>query len=424
MHMITEGRGPTIPLTQVDQVQHSISPEGTVSDVETLLRDPRLLDRIGDAIQSLGYAGDLGPPKLAYVELTSRLLPRPMNLNVVAPSATGKSETVDKPLELMPDEAYYRVQAASPRALIYSDEEFEHRVIVMAEADSIPEEGPAAAAIRSLASDNQLAYDVVEKSASGRFETRSIRKDGPTGLITTSTRSLGPQMGTRVLEVHLPDDPGQTKEILRAQARRAQAPEELDAVDVEPFLELQRWLTEEGERRVSIPFAGHLAEEVPTHGVRMRRDFQQLLTCIQAIALLYQCQRNRDASGAIIATIEDYEQARRLLAPVFDAVCAEGLTLAIRETVEAVRAGESTSESDLAKRLSRSKSTTSYRVKRAVDGGWLVNEEWRQGHPARLVRGVPLPDAATSLPSVERILRRMGANNARPLQSGGATCTE
>lgn len=382
------------------------------------------MDRIGDAIQSLGYAGDLGPPKLAYVAMASRLLPQPMNLNFVAPSATGKSHAVDLPLELMPDGAVYFLRAASPRALIYTDEEFEHRVVVIAEADSIPEEGPAAAAIRSLASDNQLAYDVVEKNASGRFETRSIRKDGPTGLITTSTHSLGPQMGTRVLEIHLPDDPEQTREILRAQARRAQAPEELNAVDVEPFIELQRWLAEEGEHRVSVPFAEHLADELPTHSVRMRRDFQQLLTCIQAVAVLYECQRNRDAGGAIIATLDDYEQARQLLAPVFDAVCAEGLTPAIRETVEAVRVGDVTSESDLAKRLSRSKSTVSYRVKRAVDGGWLVNEEWRQGHPARLVRGAPLPDEVTSLPSVERVLERMGAKNARPLRSEEATCIE
>ena len=231
-------------------------------------------------------------------------------------------------------------------------------------------------------------------------------------------------MGTRVLEIHLPDDPEQTREILRAQARRAQAPEELNAVVVEPFIELQRWLAEEGEHRVSVPFAEHLADELPTHSVRMRRDFQQLLTCIQAVAVLYECQRNRDADGAIIATLDDYEQARQLLAPVFDAVCAEGLTPAIRETVEAVRVGDVTSESDLAKRLSRSKSTVSYRVKRAVDGGWLVNEEWRQGHPARLVRGAPLPDEVTSLPSVERVLERMGAKNARPLRSEEATCIE
>ena len=82
------------------------------------------MDRIGDAIQSLGYAGDLGPPKLAYVAMASRLLPQPMNLNFVAPSATGKSHAVDLPLELMPDGAVYFLRAASPRALIYTDEEF------------------------------------------------------------------------------------------------------------------------------------------------------------------------------------------------------------------------------------------------------------------------------------------------------------
>ena len=68
-----------------------------------------------------------------------------------------------------------------------------------------------ASAVRSLVTDNRLIYDVVEKNPkTGRHETRRIEKMGPTGLITTSTKSLTTQMSTRALEVPLRDDADQT----------------------------------------------------------------------------------------------------------------------------------------------------------------------------------------------------------------------
>jgi hypothetical protein len=46
--------------------------------------------------------------------------------------------------------AFYLVRASSPRALVYNAEQFQHRIVIITEVDSLPEEGPAASAIRSL----------------------------------------------------------------------------------------------------------------------------------------------------------------------------------------------------------------------------------------------------------------------------------
>jgi hypothetical protein len=206
----------------------------------------------------------------------------------------------------MPADASYLEKAESARALIYNDEDFQHRIVVVAEADSIPEDGPAASANRSIAADHTMAYDVVERNAkTGRFETRRIVKAGPTGLITTSTKPLGTQMGTRVLEIPIPDDPQQTRHVLKAHARSVSSLTYQD-IDTTPYLALQRYLAAQGEQLLMLPFADALADLVPVHAVRMRRDFRQLLTCIQAIALLYQCQRQKSPEGAILATLEDY----------------------------------------------------------------------------------------------------------------------
>ena len=392
-----------VPFIGVQQAERNQAAEEAYALAKHLLDDPRLLDRIGDAMKARGYAGDLNPPKLGYVSMTSRLLERPLNLAFVCASSAGKNRTVDAAAELMPAEALYLEKAGSARALIYTEDDFQHRMVIVAEADSIPEDGPAASAIRSLAADNYMAYDVVEKnSKTGKFETRHIIKPGPTGLITTSTQSLGTQMGTRTLEIPLSDDKEQTRAVMKAHARSVgpiQDPQE----DLTPYIALQNWLALMGVRRVTVPFADVLADLVPPDAVRMRRDFRQLLTCIQAIALLHQCRRSKTVEGWVIATIDDYAQARTLLEPVFDTILSEGVTPAIRQTVEAVNLTEEVTATDLANRLKLSKSTISYRVTRALDGGWLTNSETRKGHSAKLSRGIPLPKQSSALPLPETV---------------------
>lgn len=376
-------------------------------DAFTLARDllnaPDLLDRVGRAIELRGYAGDPNPPKLVYVAIASRFLERPQNLAVIAQAAAGKNTAVDAARDLHPPEAVYVVKAGSSRLLIYNEEDLRHRVVLFAEADSIPEDGPAASAVRNLASDNEMTYEVVERDErTGRHDTRKIVKPGPTGLITTSTRSLGEQMGTRLLEVPISDDADQTRRVLKAHAARVN-PGTTDPFDLAPFHALQHWLDLAGERRVAVPFAGVLAELVPATAVRMRRDFRQLLTCVQSIAFLHQCQRRRTREGWVEATINDYAAARGLLAPIFDTVAAEGVTPAVRQTVESVTEGEEITEAELTRRLGLSKAAVSYRVQRAVKGGWLINAEQRKGYPARLSRGAAMPEQASALPAPDLV---------------------
>jgi hypothetical protein len=364
-----------------------------------LLADPQLFSRIEEAIHGRGYVGDMGPPATAYVLMTSRLLDKPANGAFIAPSAAGKNRAVDAAVELMPVGSVYVMTAGSERALIYCDEEFEHRVVVVAEADSIPDEGAAASAVRSIAEDNVMRYDVVERDPrSNRQITRHIVKRGPTCLITTSTRSLADQLGTRMLEISISDSEHQTREIMRAHARRVQGGRAAPA-DIGPLVSMQRWLELAGERRVVVPFAETLVDLIPARQVRMRRDSAQLLTCVQSVAMLHQRQRERDETSAILATIDDYEIVRRLLSPIFEAVVTDGCTVAVRETVGVVTEDEEVTEAEIGRRLNLAKSTVSYRVKRALAGGWLVDRETRERHAKRLARGAPLPENATALPT-------------------------
>jgi hypothetical protein len=365
------------------------------------------------------------------VAFSSRYQKRPINLYYRGQPASGKNFAVDSTLQVIPREFYHKVTANSPRSLIYTTEEFKNRHVVMAEADSIPADGPAASVLRSIAEDAQVAYETVEKNPeTGQFETRRIIKDGPTGFITTGVRPLEAQMASRVLECSISDDPSQTKLIIETEAREAESEIPGAEPDNTRFLAYQYWLHIRGEKRVTVPFAAALASKVKIGSVRMRRDFRQLLSAIKTLAFLTQKHRERTREGAIIASLEDYAKAKELLADTFDTMAADGITPAIRATVEAVKEGEEVSESDLVARLELSKSTIWYRVRGALRGRWLKNLEARRGLPARLVRGAPLPEAVSGLPTVDELrdaLEHLAHSNGHsngPQPTGGLRQTE
>lgn len=388
-----------------DQEQRGEAAE-CFTQAQPLLESPALFREIQDAIRGRGYAGDLTPPMIAYVAITSRLLKRPLNVAFIAPSAAGKNRAIDDALALMPPSAYHLEKAGSARALIYNDESYEHRTVIVAEADSIPQDdGPAASAIRSLAADNSMSYDVVEKSTEGAFKVRHIEKPGPTGLITTSTKALGHQLDTRMLTVTVADSPGQTRSVMLAHADAVNGDSRV--VGAGALQALQRWLELGGNHKVVVPFGRKLARLVPDRQVRMRRDFRQLLAAVQAIALLYQRQRECDDQGRIIATLADYAYARALMQETFKNAASGGLSAMVRETAAAVHClsdnGDKpppVSVTRIATMLNVGKSTAWYRVKRAVELNYLVNEETRKGRPAQIVPGDPLPDDDLALPPI------------------------
>ena len=98
-----------------------------------MIEHPDPMTLVERAIIESGYAGDPSPCMLAYIAVTSRLLERPLNVQFLAQSASGKNFTLDTALRLFPPEAYYKLSASSPRALVYTGEDFRHRTVVLEE---------------------------------------------------------------------------------------------------------------------------------------------------------------------------------------------------------------------------------------------------------------------------------------------------
>ena len=361
-----------------------------------------ILGRFAGELARSGVAGESRVAKLLYLAVTSRLLERPVSVAVKGPSSGGKSYLTERVLGFFPESAYYARTAMSERALAYSEEPLRHRFLVLYEAAGMNSDF-ATYLIRSLLSEGRLSYEVVDKTSEG-LKPRVIEREGPTGLLVTTTAvKLHPENETRILSLTVTDTHQQTRDVMAALASEAGG----ESPDLGAWHSLQEWLAA-AEHRVAVPYAGELAAAIPPVAVRLRRDFGALLNLIRAHAILHQASRERGADGRIVATLEDYARVRELVADLVSEGIEATVPATIRETVEALRKLHS-EESEpvtialVAQELELDKSAAWRRVRTAMDRGYVKNLEDRKGRPARLVPGDPLPDDIEILPAPERL---------------------
>jgi len=382
-----------------------------------LAREPNILEGFAEELARSGVAGEGRIAKLLYLAVTSRLLQRPVSVALKGPSSGGKSHVLEGVLAFFPESAYYALTAMSERTLAYSTEPIRHRFLVIYEAAGMSGEF-ATYLMRSLLSEGRVRYETVEKTSEG-IKPRLIEREGPTGLIVTTTAvKLHPENETRLLSLTVTDTQKQTRAVMAALAEEADE----GGPDLGGWHALQVWL-ESAEHRISIPYAGKLAELIPPVAVRLRRDFGALLNLIRAHALLHQANRERDAEGRIIATIEDYATVHELVADLVSEGVEATVPNTVRETIEAVKGlrenskGEPVTVAELARKLRLDRSAVSRRVRNAKDRGYLRDLEENQRKPSRLIPGDDLPDGLQILPSPEDMragVKGRASSSARP----------
>jgi hypothetical protein len=376
-------------------------------EVAALAAMPRILDAFAAEVRRRGHVGEERNAQILYLVLTSRLLDKLVSAGVKGHSASGKSATVEQVLQFFPDHAYIPMTAMSERALVYNQEPFSHRTLVMFEVVALREgveDDMTSYFIRSLLSEGCLIYDVTVRDPDGGFTTKTIRKEGPTNLIFTTTKThVHAENETRVLSLNTDDSAEQTARVFAELANEGRC--DTDPTD---WRELQEWLEDHGERRVTIPYAAQLAKLIPPVAVRLRRDFGALLALIRTHAFLHQATRDRDEDGRVIASVDDYAVVRELVGSVITEGVGATVPDTVRETVAAVATlagAEGVMAVAVAEELKLDKSNVSRRLRVASEGGYVVNLEDRRGKPGRWIVGEKLPDEVDLLPDPELLFR-------------------
>ncbi len=388
-----------------------------LSEIADSFREIDILKEVVDYCRKSGIVGEENNIRLIYVVLTSRVLDSPISLAIKGPSSVGKSYILKKVLALFPLSAYFDISSMSDKALFYTEETFERRFLIICEDVGLSSEF-VSYLIRILLSEGQIKHMTVESTEHGN-QGKFLEKKGPTGFITTTTKiQLHPENETRLLSIDISDDPDQTKQIIIKIAENSMGSGEITPVP-EEFIDYQLWLEKLGNKKVVIPYARILAEGTKPSAVRLRRDFSVVLNVIRVIAIIYQQQRQVDANGCIIATLDDYDLTYDLLSKRINEGAESSIKPIIRETVTAVEKLFNSDDSGLvssmidkngdrrvyidnktlADALGLDPSPTSRRVRQAIKLGFLENLETQRGKRSKIVLGKPIPDDDSILPT-------------------------
>lgn len=354
-----------------------------------LLRKRNLLYQIGEYAERMGIAGERGNTIIAYLSITSRILKNPISLLIKADSSSGKSYLVKNVLRFFPDNAYKEVTGMSKQALIYSDESYSHKTIVICEYQGMNE---ALYNIRALQSEGKLIFEtVMEDPKTGRLKTERIEKEGPTNFIVTTTRlKIHYENETRNWSIFMDESEDQTKKVKDKIAERYSTLH-LNPSFLKGFQNAQRLLK---YYPVRIPYAEFLSERTPNKPLRIRRDFQKLLTAIEVITLLHQHQRELKEDSEVQyleATLEDYYMAVGLFGPIFKESLSgtnPKTTRAVEAVLELCHGGGSTTLTILMDRLGVSRDTVLRWLKPAIHVGEVIVNESKGRNPTTFEPGM------------------------------------
>jgi hypothetical protein len=385
-------------------------PKDVSDEVDALLTDRLLIQRVVDDVAALNVAGEKELTATIYLIGVSRLLDRPLNGIVQGPSTSRKSYLIEKTASLFPAETLILATQMTPQALFHMRPgTLAHRFVVAGERSRIEDDERAEAtrALREMLSAGKLTKLMPMKVEGGRIETVQIEQDGPIAYVESTTLTkVFDEDANRCLLLHTDERPEQTRRIVRQLAKAYGNTNGMEASRriILRHHALQRMLQ---PLPVVIPYAERLGELIPSDRVEVRRAFPQLMSMIQAVSLLHQRQRNRNGDGALVATEEDYQLARHLLLKPMARLLGGGLadpTRRFHERLSAWAKGEFTT-TEAKRREQSSKSAVSGWLAELHDVGFVELVEASRGRtPATWRLADPAHDANVgNLPAIKEV---------------------
>jgi DNA primase len=367
-----------------------------------------ILNLFTEALSACGVVGESKVTKIIFLSVCSRVLKEPVSIIVKGQSSSGKSYLVKSILSNFFDpEAYFPLTSASEKALIYTKEPFENRFIWIYEMHT-SKKSFFDYLVRTLLSEGRIDYETTVLRDDGERETVKIVKEGPTGLILTTTKiKLNEENENRCLTLTTDDTEEQTRDILRIIAEEASGETVFNPA---PWLALQRYI-ELSTKDVTIPYARALAELFNPNAVRARRDFTKVMNFIRTHALLHQVNRKRDKAGRIIANFKDYKVVNGLIERALSYSVLSSVPAKIRDTVEAVDLMIDDVEAQekgvkvrpISEALGIDRGTAWRWVREATNLGYLENLETKKGGTGRYIIGDKMPKPKNLLPTTKKL---------------------
>jgi len=271
--------------------------EEELQQAEALLKNPNFWDEYIKTCHKSYVDRDA---ELILVKLASvtRHFDRGVSVILTGSSSIGKSSLLETVRATIDCTQVEDLSSISEQYLVYSDIPMEHRIFLFYETRSAHE---ALNIVKLALTEGRIVRGTVVKNNKGGLEARKIDKPAD-GLVIFSTFASGGvdfELKNRVIMVEMTSTPE-----LRQAINLSYCQQEYECINPKIF-RIADSLIEPCE--VVIPYEESLAKAFPYEEERFNRDHKKVRTLIKANALLHQRQRDKDKSGRIIATREDYE---------------------------------------------------------------------------------------------------------------------
>jgi len=284
--------------------------EETEGPKYNLLKNPNLLNVVIKEIQDKRVVGEQRTVKCIFLVTNCRLVKNikatSSNLNINDESGIGKDWIVKAVLDILPrDVVIYRTKITPELLTYWHNSKFEPDWTWNGKILYIED-----------ISTNLLNSDVFKVFSSGGSKATVLIKqhpvdiviDGKPSMIVTSYHvSPNNENLRRYPMCYCDSSDDQTLEIMIRQSQEDATGEKSDYEQI--ITDALGLLKREC---VIVPYAEKIPKHFPKNKM-MRTQFKRFLDFIKSSAVLYQFQRDRDENGNLIATGEDYNNARDIL---------------------------------------------------------------------------------------------------------------
>lgn len=271
-----------------------------------------LLDAAHDTMTRRGLVGEETNAKMVLLAGVGGCLGEPIHLSLHGESSSGKNETERRARELLPPEMTQPLTGLSRHALEYRG----GRLVGLVTIQEAEGQQDARYELREAMSEGRLTRWTVDDGENG-MEARELEVEIDASIVTTTKPSLYYENATRAFALETDSSPEQTKRVKKAMARRMAGQD--DDRPGEDEVRVWREAIRRLERRsVRIPYAEKIADALPDHLPRTRRDTKRVGALIKSSALLHQRQREEAGDGSLVASVEDYALVYPLLDDVLE----------------------------------------------------------------------------------------------------------
>ncbi len=307
---------------EVDTFEGKPSSLGPIDDtvVGTFLGSTNLLDQVNTILHHsrlIPFQGDDAGLIMAYLVILSCKTGTPLNLELIGPSASGKTHLALTARNGFPKTMVMVLAGASREALKYDydqvDDDGNYLVHVEGRCIVVLEKDESSAFIQRLkplmsGDDHELVFKTpIKNEVTGEIETRDFKIIGQPSFITLTTRNPKEwEQVTRQLLMTPDSSPSKVKGVVDGILSAKARPEDLSLHEDLDLLKAS--MNSIPQREVRNIFAPLMTSFFPSTNASHQRNVTKVLGMIDALTLLHHEQRPTQVIGNrsfVMSTIED-----------------------------------------------------------------------------------------------------------------------